>query len=488
MTKNIFFSISFMLLLKSSLFGQWTQLPNLSQNIISIYVSNNNLLAGTDSGTYYSSDNGDTWNTSSGISTTAKSFSKDGNKLLVSSYEKLLQSTNDGVSWSALPTIYTFQNVNNVLISNTNYLVGMNGSGVWFSEDKGSNWVQSSTTQQGPNSAIVTKKNKTFSSFQSSGYFQASNDNGQTWYSPSCNGIKTGMSSSFQDISCLAVKNDSILIAGTKNYGTASQYDGVYFSYDDGNNWTKKINGITTTAINSIEVIGNLIFIGTNGGGVFYSSDDGNNWTALNTGLSNSTINKLYINGSTLYAGVSTGLFKIDICYLIKNTSSLNANSSTTILSGDSVKLVANNNGLNYQWFLNNTLISSANNNEFFAKTNGKYKVVISYSSGCSDTSNTISIVVNSATKIIHTISLGNFLKLYPNPSNGIVTFEYTTPLYSEPFELLIYNVTGSLINTYYLSKNHEKLTISDWEEGVYFVLTRNQISTSQTQKIIVIK
>lgn len=488
MIKNIFFSISFMLLLKSSVYGQWTQLPNLSQNIISVYVSNNNLIAGTESGIYYSSDNGDTWNASSGISTTAKSFYKDGNKLLVSSYEKILQSTNDGISWSALPTIYTFQDVNTILINNTNYLVGMNGSGIWLSVDKGSSWVQPSTSNQGPNSAIVSKKNKTFSSFQSSGYFQASNDNGQTWYSPSCNGIKIGMSSSFQDINCLAVKNDSILIAGTKNNGTYSQYDGVYFSYDDGNNWTKKTNGITTTAINSIAVIGNLIFIGTNGGGVFYSSDDGNNWTALNNGLSNSTINKLYINGSTLYAGVSTGLFKIDICNLLKNTSSLFANSSTTILGGDSVKLVANSNGLNYQWFLNNTLISSSNSNEFYAKTNGQYNVVISYSSGCSDTSNNITIVVNSSTKINHNISLGNFLKLYPNPSNGTVTFEYTTPLYSEPFELLIYNVTGSLINTYYLSKNHEKFTISDWEGGVYFVLIRNQTLTSQAQKIIIIK
>lgn len=127
-------------MLKISVYGQWTQLPNFSQNVISVYVSTDNLIAGTESGVYYTSDNGNSWQTSSGITSTAKSFTKDGNKLLVSSYEKLFQSTNDGVSWSALPTIYSFQAVNNVVISDTNYVVGMNGDGVWFSADKGTSW------------------------------------------------------------------------------------------------------------------------------------------------------------------------------------------------------------------------------------------------------------------------------------------------------------------------------------------------------------
>lgn len=327
-----------------------------------------------------------------------------------------------------------------------------------------------------------------FASYQGSGYFQVSTTNGQTWYTPSGNGIKIDLSSSFQDIYCLAVKNDSIVIAGTKNSGTFSQYDGVYFSYDDGNNWTKKINGITATAINSIAVVGNVIFVGTEGGGVFYSADDGINWIALNNGLSNLTINKLYINGSTLYAGVSTGIFKIDICNLLKNTSKLYAIGSTTISRGDSVKLVANYSGINYQWFLNDTLTSSSQSNAIFANTNGNYKVVISYSSNCYDTTNLIAVFENSTTGINDNLLSDSFFTLYPNPSNGAVTFKYTTSNHSEPVEILIYNVTGSLIKSFPFLNNHSQLTVDDWQAGIYYAIISDKNTTSQPQKFIVIK
>lgn len=488
MTRNIILATSLILSLKGSVYAQWTQLPNLSQNVISVYVSNNNLLAGTLTGIYFSSDNGNSWNASSGITSSAKSFTKNGNKLLVSSYEKLFQSTNDGVSWSAMPTIYTNQAVNNVVISDTNYVVGMNGSGVWFSADNGTSWWSSSSSWSGKNTDITIKKNRLFASYHGSGYLQASNTNGQTWYTPSGNGIKIGLSSSFQDIYCLAVKNDSIIIAGTKNNGTYSQYDGVYFSYDDGNNWTKKINGITTTAMNSIAVVGNVIFVGTNGGGVFYSVDDGNNWVALNNGLSNLTINELYISGSTLFAGVSTGIFKIDICSLLKNTSTLNAIGSTTISSGDSLKLVANYSGIIYQWFLNDTMILNSNSNMLFANYNGNYEAIVSYSSYCYDTTNLISVIVNPTNGISNNLMLGSFLKLYPNPSNGTITFEYTGPNYSEPFEILIYNLAGSLIKSFPLLNNHSQLTLADWQTGVYYAVFRNRTITSQPQKLVVIK
>ncbi len=485
--KNTILAISLIIGLKISIYGQWAQLPNLSQNVISLYISNNNLLAGTETGIYYTSDNGNSWNTSSGITSTATSFTQDGNKLLVSSYEKLFQSTNDGDSWSALPTIYTSQAVNRVVISDSIYLVGMNGNGVWFSADTGTLWWSSSSSWGSKNTDIAIKGNQIFASYQGSGSFQTSNSNGLTWSTPSGNGIKIGLSSSFQDIYCLAVKNDSIVIAGTKNNGIYSQYDGVYFSYDDGYNWTKKINGITTTAINSIAVIGNVIFVGTNGGGVFYSTDDGNNWIALNNGLSNLTINKLYINETTLYAGVSTGVFKIDICNLLKNTSTLYALDSITISSGDSVKLVANYSGINYQWFLNDTLISSSNSNTIYAYASGNYNAVISYSSNCYDTTNLITVIVNSTTGINDNLLSGSILKLYPNPSNEAVTFEFTTPNYSEPFEILIYNVTGRLIKSVPLLNNQSQLTVLCWQAGIYYAVIRNKNTTSQPQKFIVI-
>ena len=215
MIKKYFLTAAALLMLNISVDAQWSQLPNLSKNVISVFVSGNNLLAGTDSGMLYSTDNGNSWNPSSGINTYANSFARDGNKLLVSSYEKLWQSTNNGVSWTALPTIYTFQGVNNIAIKDTHYVAGLNGSGIWYSSDHGTSWTSISTSWQGRNTDMVFKKDMMFASYQGSGFLQKSTNFGKTWNESAGHGIKIGTSSSFQDIYCLAVKNDSVLIAGT---------------------------------------------------------------------------------------------------------------------------------------------------------------------------------------------------------------------------------------------------------------------------------
>ena len=488
MIKKLIITSTLALLLSVSLYGQWTKLPNLSKNVISLHVSNNNLLAGTDTGIYYTDNSGNSWGTATGINTIAKSFAQDGTKLLVASYEQVFQSTNNGYAWTSMPTVYSFQDVNNVVFSGSNYVIGMNGSGVWYSTDKGSTWVSSNTSWQGRNTDIVQKPGFMMSSFQGSGYLQTSNDNGVTWYGAAGNGIKVGQTSSFQDIYCLGVKNDSILIAGTKNSGTSSQYDGVYFSYDNGKNWSRKINGISTTAINSLAVIGNVIFAGTNGGGVFYSVDEGLNWVALNTGLSNLTINKLYISGSTLYAGVSTGVFHIDICNLLDNTASLEAMGATTIQFGDSVELRANTGGIQYEWFLNNTKISSSNKPVLYAKDQGNYKAIISYSTNCFDTTKSIAVVVNGTNGIRDNERQENQLNIYPNPSTGAVAFELTTPAYSEPMEILIYDVAGSLVKAIPVFTKQTQLTTDDWEAGMYFAVLRSTTNSSQAQAFVVIK
>jgi len=488
MMKKTIVTSTLALLLSVSLYGQWTKMPNLPKNVISLHVSNNNLLAGTDTGIYYTDNSGNSWGKAIGITTTAKSIAQDGTKLLVASYEQLFQSANNGYSWTSMPTVYSFQDVNTVVLSGSNYVIGMNGTGVWYSTDKGLTWVSSNTSWQGRNTDIVRKTGFMMASFQGSGYLQTSNDNGVTWYGAAGNGIKVGQSSSFQDIYCLGVKNDSILIAGTKNTGTSSQYDGVYFSYDDGKNWTRKINGISTTAINSLAVIGNVIFAGTNGGGVFYSADEGLNWVALNTGLSNLTINKLYISGSTLYAGVSTGVFNIDICNLLKNNASLEAIGATTIQSGDSVELRANTGGIQYQWFVNNTQISSSNKPVLYAKEQGNYKAVISYSATCLDTTKSIAVVVNGTNGMRDKERQESHLKVYPNPSSGTVAFELTTPTFSEPAEILIYDVAGSLLKTLPVFTKQTQLTTDDWEAGMYYAVLRSKTISSQAQAFIVVK
>ena len=51
------------------------------------------------------------------------------------------------------------------------------------------------------------------------------------------------------------------------------------------------------------------IFLAGTKGGVFFSSDNGSNWSAVNNGLTDTIINCLTISGSNIFAGTDDGLF-----------------------------------------------------------------------------------------------------------------------------------------------------------------------------------
>ena len=69
-----------------------------------------------------------------------------------------------------------------------------------------------------------------------------------------------------------------------------------------------------------------------------------------------------------------------------------------------------------------------------------------------------------------------NKLNFYPNPTEGIILFNN----YSEPFDLIIYDIKGRIVvehNNY----SSQELNISKLNAGIYFM----QINNSYTQKLI---
>ena len=93
------------------------------------------------------------------------------------------------------------------------------------------------------------------------------------------------------------------LFIGTRN-------NGIYFSSDNGTNWTQKNNGITNNYIITITAFGSNLLAGTFGGGMFLSSDNGESWTAINDGLCNPYIRCIEIGNDKIYIGTYlTGIY-----------------------------------------------------------------------------------------------------------------------------------------------------------------------------------
>ena len=100
--------------------------------------------------------------------------------------------------------------------------------------------------------------------------------------------------------------NGNYIFAGTN-------YNGVYFSTNNGINWTQ--TALNNKHVGSLAISGNNIFAGTwylggvISGGVFLSTNNGINWTQ--TTLNNQNIISLAVSGNDVYAGTSdSGVFR----------------------------------------------------------------------------------------------------------------------------------------------------------------------------------
>jgi hypothetical protein len=94
----------------------------------------------------------------------------------------------------------------------------------------------------------------------------------------------------------LAVEGNKI-IAGTAN--------GLFFSYNNGDNWVQKDSGIQTKYIQSILINGNKIFISTIYG-LYLSIDDGTSWNIQNLGFDNIFMYSLVNTGNNIFASADS--------------------------------------------------------------------------------------------------------------------------------------------------------------------------------------
>lgn len=153
-------------------------------------------------------------------------------------------------------------------------------------------------------------------------------------------------------------------------------------------------------------------------------------------------------------------------------TLNLIINTANAIVTSNDPELIADLGATSYQWLdcLNgNTPISGATSNVFVATVNGQYAVVIE-ENGCIDTSDCF---------IINNVGLSEITsqnwKLYPNPTDDIVTIKfYEVPLSTR---VEVTNPLGQVISKQAIYAQEVDLALGE-NSGVYFVRLISEEST----------
>ena len=92
----------------------------------------------------------------------------------------------------------------------------------------------------------------------------------------------------------------------------------------------------------------------------------------------------------------------------------------------------------------------------------GLYSVNVTDANGCEKSLN---VVVGSQVSIIENHQLT--FKVYPNPVGDYLIID---PAFAGKYDLVIYNIFGSLINTYSEFQSKQNIDVSNLSNGIYFV------------------
>jgi len=349
--KKLFYFLFILILFPNLSNAQWEQVPTSPPGYFqNILVVNNTIYASHySSGIYKSTDGMESWQQiNNGLNTTqSKSISEilsyNGN-LYASTRNGIYKSTNEGNEWVKKSNGITigpgslYEDCESIFEYNGTLFTGT-WNGIYRSTDNAENWILTNISGEGIKAKnFILHDGILFAARESindpNGY--KSFDNGITWLP------LTGLT--LNTITFLSEPGK--LWAGT--------IVGIWFSTDDGLNWTIRNNGLTSDPYSSsiIRINGDLITsLKFGGSGVYRSSNDGMNWEDFGDGLPFlNSIDKLIVNNNKIIAATSSGLWQRDISQIPVELTSF-----TAVVSGKNVNLSwstateTNNNGFDIE-------------------------------------------------------------------------------------------------------------------------------------------
>jgi len=274
--KTITNFIIFVLIIVNVSYSQWQQVYG-SPYIYSIHSQESNIFAGTGYGLFVSSNNGSNW-TQTSLNNNVLSLAVTGNYLIAgTSSNGIYRSSNNGANW--LSTNITGQMIRTLAVSGNNVFAGFT-NGVYISTNSGTNWQPISINFEV--NALAVSANNIYGGTYSMGVFVTAN-NGTNW-------VQTSLKNRY--IRSLSTSGNFVY-AGPYAYG-------VYISSNNGTNWSQALAGKNVFTISSS---GTLVYAGCDSG-IYVSNDNGATWIQKNKGFgSYHSVGSTHIFNNYLFAG-----------------------------------------------------------------------------------------------------------------------------------------------------------------------------------------
>ena len=232
-------------------------------------------------------------------------------------------------------------NGTSVSLSGSNGIASITGSGIYYTNNLGANWTQSTGATTGNfDSVVLSGANGIAGSASFDGLYYTTNT-GVNWTQST---LTTGGATSGNFY--------TVALSGTNAIAATSTDDnGIYYSINSGQTWTQSTN-LTTGNFNSVALSGsNGIAASNSSTGIWYTTNSGVTWTQSN--IITNDFFSVFLSGTSAIAGSYTG----DGIYY--STNSGQTWTQSNINSGDIYSVVlsgsngiagsgTNNNGIYY--------------------------------------------------------------------------------------------------------------------------------------------
>ncbi|WP_276502719.1 FG-GAP-like repeat-containing protein [Terrimonas pollutisoli] len=128
-----------------------------------------------------------------------------------------------------------------------------------------------------------------------------------------------------------------------------------------------------------------------------------------------------------------------------------------------------------YKWYLNNSLISGANNQQYDVRQSGIYKVEVTDNNGCKNFSDDFNVVYTA----LNDITVGGYaIQIYPNPVIEDVFIKVSSTNWAgNKLYVLVTDINGKILQTVYLRPGSNMISLKNYVAGVYtFILRKDNI------------